>query len=99
MIEKKIMEPSFRLKLRICDWNNIDEKINYLKNKILKNNSFINPFISLIISDSTYLQKENIENFNLKNNIIKVNNFNINFKKKLKLVTYRTILEDIQFLN
>ena len=72
-------------KLRICDWSNIDEKINYLKNKILKNNSFINPFISLIISDSTYLQKKNIENLNLKNNIIKVNNFNINFKKKIKV--------------
>jgi len=72
-------------KLRICDWNNINEKISYLKKKILNNNSFINPFISLIVSDSTYLQKKNIENLNLKNNIIKVNNFNINFKKKIKI--------------
>jgi protein O-GlcNAc transferase len=72
-------------KLRICDWNNINETINYLKNKILNNNSFIDPFISLIVSDSTYLQKKNIENLNLKNNIIKVNNFNINFNKKIKV--------------
>ena len=72
-------------KLRICDWNNINEKINYLKNKILNNNSFINPFISLIVSDSTYLQKKNIENLNLNNNIIKVNNFNINLNKKIKI--------------
>jgi protein O-GlcNAc transferase len=72
-------------KLKICDWSNINEKINYLKNKILNNDSFINPFVSLIVSDSTYLQKKNIENLNLKNNIIKVNNFNINFKKKIKV--------------
>ena len=72
-------------KLTICDWDNIDKKIYYLKNKILNNNSFIHPFVSLIISDSTYLQKKNIENLNLKNNIIKVSNFTINSKKKIKI--------------
>ena len=72
-------------KLTICDWDNIEKKIYYLKNKILNNNSFIHPFVSLIISDSTYLQKKNIENLNLKNNIIKVSNFTINSKKKIKI--------------
>lgn len=73
-------------KLKIGDWNDIEKKINYFKKKILNSSSFIHPFISLIISDCPYFQKKNTENLNLSNNIIETNNnFNVNFKKKIKI--------------
>ena len=73
-------------KLKIGDWNDIEKRINYFKKKILNSSSFIHPFISLIISDSSYFQKKNIENLNLSNNIIETNNnFTVNFKKKIKI--------------
>ena len=72
-------------KLKSGSWNKINKQINYLKKKILENNSFIIPFASLVITDSTYLQKKNIENLNLINNLITDKNIYINLKKKIKI--------------
>jgi predicted O-linked N-acetylglucosamine transferase (SPINDLY family) len=63
----------FLARLKSGDWNKINEQIDNLKKKILDTSFYVLPFYSLPLTDSTFLQKKNFDNFisnlNIKKNI------------------------------
>jgi predicted O-linked N-acetylglucosamine transferase (SPINDLY family) len=59
----------FFTKLKIGEWNTIEEQRELLKKQIIETNFYVKPFISLSLTDSTSIQKRNFENFILKKKI------------------------------
>ena len=83
--EEKDRGTLFLAKLKTGDWNKINEQIDSLKKKILNTNFSILPFYSLSLTDSTFLQKKNFENFIYNLNIKKNISFNVQKKNKIKV--------------
>ena len=71
--EEKDRGTLFLARLKSGDWNKINEQIDNLKKKILDTSFYVLPFYSLPLTDSTFLQKKNFDNFicnlNIKKNI------------------------------
>ena len=72
-------------KLKICDWDNLTNEINNLKNCVKQLKIFIKPFIFLNISDSPEEQKKISIKFSKKNILPEKLNINLINKKKFKI--------------
>jgi len=83
--EEKDRGTLFLAKLKTGDWNKINEQIDNLKKKIFNTNFSVLPFYSLSLTDSTFLQKKNFENFIYNLNIKKNISFNLQKKNKIKV--------------
>jgi len=81
--EEKDRGTLFLARLKSGDWNKINEQIDNLKKKILDTSFYVLPFYSLPLTDSTFLQKKNFENFICNLNIKK--NIRLNLKKNNKI--------------
>jgi predicted O-linked N-acetylglucosamine transferase (SPINDLY family) len=88
--EEKDRGTLFFARLKTGNWNKINEQVNNLKKKILSTNFSILPFYSLSLTDSTFLQKKNFENFIYNSNIKK----NISFNKKKNKIKVGYISHD-----
>jgi predicted O-linked N-acetylglucosamine transferase (SPINDLY family) len=83
--EEKDRGTLFLAKLKTGDWNKINEQVDSLKKKIFSTNFSILPFYSLSLTDTTFLQKKNFENFIYNLNIKKNISFNLQKKDKIKV--------------
>jgi predicted O-linked N-acetylglucosamine transferase (SPINDLY family) len=75
----------FFSKLKIGEWNTIEEHRELLKKKIMETIFFIKPFISLSLTDSTSIQKKNFENFIIKKKITPTVFSRIKSDKKIRI--------------
>ena len=72
-------------KLKICDWENLTNETNKLKDSINQLKIFIKPFIFLNVSDNAEEQKKISIKFSQKNIFSEKFNFNFINKKKYKI--------------
>jgi predicted O-linked N-acetylglucosamine transferase (SPINDLY family) len=75
----------FFTKLKIGEWNAIEEQRELLKKQIVETNFYVKPFISLSLTDSASLQKKNFENFILKKKISQEICVTVTSHKKIKI--------------
>ncbi len=88
---KNLFGNIFATKNNLCDWENYNENLTYLKNQIMNNKSVMSPFTSLSAFDSTKIQDKVakihlITNYKEKFKNKKINFFNKNkVSKKIKI--------------
>ncbi len=77
------------LKLKICDWDNLDELYKRLFINLDKNNRLIQPYILLLLKDDVRLQYENTRKWSAQYETSKINSFKSN-NKKIKIGYFST---------
>jgi predicted O-linked N-acetylglucosamine transferase (SPINDLY family) len=75
----------FFAKLKIGEWNTVEEQRELLKKQIIETNFCVKPFISLSLTDSTNIQKKNFENFISKKKISHKEYIAVTTHKKIKI--------------